>query len=200
MTTEPAAWTTNYTVARITEAAKRAIDPATTVAVFVDAFEISSGDYSVNFAEGTITFTDDQGNLAVTVTSKYVPLLAVSQAKSVDIQLPAPVLADVTLLGDTAPRQLAVAQKCSLSLAHFHQMSDDLDTGEGTLLLSTLLSGAPIFVEVKVSTLQTLRGWFMPTKADWKHGLDSALEGTLELTGVVQTCVGRSDQALFSLT
>lgn len=185
-------------VYQVTSAAKRILDPATAITVYDGAADESSTAV-IDYATGLITLAEAPAG-SVTVTAKYIPLISVAYAKSLDIGLPTKVWADVTCLGDSAGRKKAVADKCTLSLGHFYKAADDVDASGGTLLLSTLLAQSSIYCEVAISTVQTLRGWFNPTSADWKHSLDAALEGTLQLEGVIQTCVGRTEQALFSLT
>lgn len=182
----------------VVDTAKQVLDPATAITVY-DGVTDESATAVIDYATGRITLAEAPAG-TVSVDAKYIPLLAVSQAKSVDIMLPTPVLADITLLGDTAPRQMSVASKCSISLAHFHAPADVMD-GDA-LLFSAIADGDKLFCKVAISTSQTLAGWFVPTTSDWKHDQMAALEGVLELEGVCQTCEGRptTEQALFSLT
>lgn len=191
------------TVYTITSAAKRAIDPETAITVYDDGSPVTSTDYAVSYADGTITFSVARTlGHTVTVDAKYVPLSAALSARSAEVTLPQPQMADATLLGDAAARQVEIAKRCMVSLTHIHDPSEDLDTGGGTMLVSTVMGAARVFLEVKLSTSQTVRGWFTPSPAQTTHKLDSLMDTQLVLVGVVQTPVGRpsTDQALFSLT
>jgi hypothetical protein len=70
------------------------------------------------------------------------------------------------------------------------------------MLVSTVLGADRVFLEVALSTVQTIRGWFAPGTSAHAHKLDSLMESTVTFVGVVQAPVGRpsTDQALFSLT
>lgn len=184
---------------QITSTAKRCVDPGTAVTVKVNGASLADADFSLDFATGRITLASSTVQ-AVTITGNYIPLVSVAEARSASISLPVSVVADVTRVGDTSRRTLAVAQKCEMSLEHFIAPASDIDDSGSTLLFTTLVDGDPIFVEAAISTNVTLRGWFVPSSVGWSHKLNEALVGTLALTGVVRTCVGVSDQALFSLT
>jgi hypothetical protein len=179
--------------------AKRVLDPASAIVVY-DGVTDESATAVIDYAAGRITLAEAAAG-DVTVDAKYIPLHAVTYAKSADITLPAAQLADSTLLGDSAARAHKVASKCEISLAHFYLGSDDLDSTGGTLLLSTLLAGSPIYLKVAISDAQFLYGWFVPASAGWNHAIDDVLKGTLGLKGIVRTCTGRptTEQALFSL-
>ncbi len=185
---------------RVASSSKRILDPSTAITVYDDGEAKSESTIFLDYSAGLITL-DGPPSGPVTVDAKYIPLVSVAYAKSLDVQLPTKVWADVTCLGDAAARKAAVADVCTMSLGHFYLAEDDVDATGGTLLLSTLLAQDAIFCEVAISTSQTLYGWFAPVDAKWRHSLTDALEGTLELEGIVRTCVGRpvTEQALFSL-
>ena len=72
---------------QISSAAKRAIDPATAVHVYVDAGEVAQktgavANWTLDYANGKITFTADETGHTVTITCKYVPLLQIVWARS----------------------------------------------------------------------------------------------------------------------
>lgn len=187
------------TAYQITSTSKRCVDPGVAVTVKVNNVALADADFTMNHATGQIVLASSTTQ-AVTVTGNYIPLVTVAEARSASITLPTNVMADVTRVGDASRRMLAVAQKCEVTLEHFISPASDIDDSGSTLLFTTLVDGDPIFVEVAVSTSLTLRGWFVPSSASWAHKINEALVGTLALTGVVRTCVGTSDQALFSLT
>ncbi len=190
-----------HTVFQITSASKQAIDPDTAVIVYVDDAEVTDvTTYAVDYALGKITFSSEKNGHTVTISGKYLPLLDFLEVRSAEIVSPQAVFADCTRLGDAADRKVEVCKKCSIKTEPFTVPSTDLDTGAGTTLFSTLLAADKFFVECKVSTVQTVRGWFAPTYTA-KHALNDAYVGTLDLVGVVQSPIGRpsTDQALFSV-
>ena len=187
----------------VTDAAKRAIDPATAITVYDNGAPVTSTDYAVNYADGRVTFGSARtAGHTITADMKYVPLSAGLSARTVDMTLPQPQLADGTCIGHSAPVLVEVAKKCQVSLTLLNAPAEDLDTGAGTMLVATVLGADRVFLEVAVSTVQTVRGWFAPGPASHKHALDSLFESTLTFVGVVQVPVGRpsTDQTLFSLT
>lgn len=190
----------------MTAAAKRAIDPETAFQVFVGATEIDVALYSVDYANGIVTSLDGEyfgeSAAAVTFTGKYLPLFTIGEAKTADVVLPQPQMADGTRLGDAAKRQIEIAKRASVTLTHFSPLTEDIDTTGASFTMEMVQNGDRVFLEVALSTVQTMRGWFAPMPASVKHGVDALMETTVEFRGVVQTCVGRpvTDQALFQLT
>lgn len=200
MTTEACTDLGSHTEYQITAETKRAIDPQTAVIVNVNGSPASSTSYAVDYAHGVITFASAQNPAhAVTITGKYVPLLQVAETRSARVVRPHPVMADSTRLGDTATRQTEIARKCSVTLEHLTTGATDLGD---TTTLDALIAAGPLFVSAILGTGDgLLRGWFVAMNASPNHSLNDLLTHSLELEGVVQTCVGRpvTDQAVFSI-
>ena len=183
---------------QITSALKRALDPGVALTVKKNTVAVSSTGYSVDYANGVITFpsallvTD-----VVTVDGAFRALVTVAEARAADMSLD-PGAADVTVFGDTGKRQIATLPSCSVSLEHLHLLDAELTTG---LTLASLLDEAAVFLEVNFGAASRLAGWFR-LKARQTASVDAAVSGSIEAEGVVQTCVGRpsTDQAMWTLT
>lgn len=200
MADEPTTDLGAHTAYQITADSKRAIDPGSAITVKVNGSAVGSTTYAVDYAHGVVTFASAQNPAhAVVVSGKYVPLLALAETRSARIVRPHPVMADSTRLGDTATRQTEIARRCTVTLEHLTTSGTDL--GDATSL-AALYAGGLLFLQAVLGTGDgTLRGWFCPTSATPVHSLDDLLVTTVELVGVVQTCVGRpvTDQAVFSI-
>lgn len=179
---------------QITNAAKRALDPATAIKVFDGAAEVGAATYAVDYAHGVVTLGSVPSG-AVTLDGAYLPLLSVAEARAVDVDSSYET-ADVSRFGDTADRLLPTRSKCGLTLEHLHAATEDLDGGSGTKTFRGML-GTTVFIEVDEGS-EKLRGWFLLKSNKTSIKLTDAIGKTVEAQGVVQTCAGRSEQALFS--
>jgi len=183
-----------HTVYRITDALKRAIDPATAVTVEVDGGAAPA--HVIDYAAGTITFADALvGTEAVTIIAKYVPLLLVATSRSARVARPHAVFADATRLGDTAPRQYEIAKQCSATVEHMTASVDSI--GDPPEFVDDRIAGGVVFAVINLGDGRTVRGWFGCGQSA-AHDLNSMLMHTLELVGIVRDCVGRTEQALFT--
>ena len=179
---------------QVTNTAKRALDPATAIKVYDGGVEILATSYVVDYAHGVVTLgTAPSG--AVTMDGAYLPLLSVAEARAADVDLGCET-ADVSRFGDAADRLFPTRAKCSLSLEHLHGTAEDLDSGAGEWTFRGKL-GQAVFVEVNEGS-EKLRGWFLLTSQKASIKLADAIGKSVSATGVVQTCAGRSEQALFS--
>ena len=179
---------------RITDAAKRALDPATSISVLDGGSAIAVDGYRVDYAHGIVTL-DCAPSGAVTVTGAYLPLLSIAEANAVDVEYGYESV-DASRLGDATDRTLPSRAKCSLTLKDWHAEEEDLDGGAGTRTLGGSL-GSAVFLELYDGARQ-LRGWFVLESRGKSISLTEAIGRTTQARGVVQTCVGRSEQALFS--
>ena len=186
----------------VDETAKQAIDPATAVTVYDGVTPLAADAYVLDYTNGLLTL-DVEPSGEVTITAKYIPLLTVAEAKALDVVRPQAVFADVTRLGDTAPRVSEIFKKCELTLTHMHAVSEDLDTGGGTTSWESLLAaGEPFFINADLGG-ETLRGWFVADEESRSHGVEADVQNaTIRMKGVVRDCTGRpaTEQALFSIT
>lgn len=187
-----------HTVYRITDALKRSIDPDTAVVVKIDGTEEPATAYVVDYAAGLVTFDSAlAGTEAVTIVAKYVPLLLVATSRSAKVVRPHAVFADATRLGDTGPRQYEIAKQCSATIEHMTASVDSI--GDPTEFVDDRIAGGIVFAVINLGDGKTVRGWFGCGQAAM-HDLNTMLVHTLELTGIVRDCVGRTrgEQALFS--
>lgn len=205
MTAEPATDMGAHAVYRITDATRRAISPAYAVAVCVDSVEQAEDAYAIDYALGTITFSSPlSGGEAVTITGRFLPLLALGLARGISVLPPQSTFADATLLGDASARRVAIGRRCELTIDHVLPPRADIDPGdETTTLAGALGSGEPIFVVAGLADGRVIRGFFAATAATMKAAVGGLLGGSVSLVGVVQTPVSatgtRGEQAIFAL-
>jgi hypothetical protein len=206
-TNEAATRVTANTVYQLTDATKRALDPATAVVVEVDAagggswVEAVGTTYALDYCNGKVTFADDQGGSALVrfASGKFIPLLAVAEAHSAEIS-GGPEAVEAGRFGDEAKRMIVGGSSLSVSLEVRDDGQTDLDSGAGTTSLFSLI-GQLVFIEMTIGT-SVLRAWgaLKASKVGSKRG--EAVNSAVEFEGSVQTCTGRptTDQAMWSWT
>jgi hypothetical protein len=179
---------------QITNAAKRALDPAAAIKAYDDGVEVAAAGYSVDYAHGILHF-DPTPSGPVTVDASYLPLLSIAEASAIDVEYGYESV-DASRLGDATDRTLPSRAKCSLTLKDWHAEEEDLDGGANTRTLGGSV-GTTVFLEVW-DGVRKLRGWFFLESRGKSISLTEAIGRTTQARGVVQTCNGRSEQALFS--
>ena len=189
---------------QITNATKRVLDPATALTVKDGGVAVAAANvYSVDYQFGIVTFA--LGYViggAVTFDASYLPLLAVTDARSVDISVERQVIDTTTydsavaasggrrstpgLLGFTAEMEL------------LDGVDSDLDPGADTLVLHTLLTAdTPKLVEVQYAPGYYFRGWATLTGIERSSTPEDVLKKTVKMVGSSQTATSYSDNAYF---
>lgn len=180
---------TSNTVYRITNAARRVLDPDTAVVVEVDATGggswAAAGSHTVDYFTGTITFGSDQGSSAlVRVSGKYIPLLTVGYARSVGVNLSTDEL-DVTDFESTGNREFILGlTKGEIPFEVVSDAADDLGAGDS---LKDILAGrTSAFLEVQPGGQGTfLRCWAFLKGAEGAAPVEGLV--TTNLTAVIST-------------
>jgi hypothetical protein len=198
-TNEATTRVTANTVYRITDAVKRVLDPGTAVVVEVDADGAGAGAYAVadpssyalDYLDGKVTFTADQGGSAlVRVSGKYIPRLVVATAKStyVDIGQDA---GDSTIYGDTGKRQTPTLKTLSGSSEHVDDLFTDHDPGGGVVTFQAAIDAQlPVLLEFWPGGAgNKLRAWVLIGKGAVKAPAKDLVAGTISFDGVNRDCV-----------
>ena len=150
---EACAKVTANTVYRVSTAAKRVIDPDTSLTVQVDAsgggswVTANPSTYTVDYFTGTITFGSDQGSSALVRISsgKYIPLHSIAHGMGFGLDIKTDEL-DITEYGDSWRRFLMGMTRGDLTIDVVSSATDVLDGG--SLTLQSILEGrAAAFVE-----------------------------------------------------
>lgn len=192
-----AGWSPYAAAYQITAATKRAIDPNTSITVYIGGVAQSATSYEVDYAHGIIGFSIAPGG-TVTITAKYIPLLTVAEAHSASITFNRDA-AEVSCFGDTGKRQKLTNKSLEISFELWSGVRDDIDDGAGTWTIDGIITtGAPVFAQVDLGQAYLLRGWVVLKKSAVNSKQGEANAHSVDAEGVIQTCAGRSEQALFS--
>jgi len=155
ITNEPCTRITPNTVYRITDAAKRVLDPAVAITVEVDAAGSGSWaagtGYTVDPYTGTVTFGSDQGGSAVVRVSSasYVPLLTVARARAASIKRARTIL-DASVFNPAGFKSFLYGLlEVTGSLEVLDAGTDDLDSGAGTAkFIDEIEDGTQFLLEI----------------------------------------------------
>jgi hypothetical protein len=174
------------TTYRVTNAAKRVLDPATTVTVKDAGTPIAAANVTIDYLFGTFTLASGPGG-AVTVDAAYIPVYAVADCQAVDVSV-AINLADASVLGSSYKKKLATLLDCSGSLKRLALSIDDIDTvTAGTQSLhSWLMAGTPRLLDVLFTTGQRFRAWVLFKDNKASGSVDGLVELSIDFEGAAQ--------------
>lgn len=124
-------------VYRITNSAKRVLDPASAQSVIDNGTPLSDSAVHINFATGVITKVSGSFTGPVTVTGSYLPLLAEANASSFEISADAELIDDTVMSSTTEFRSRGTLglRDISGSVTIYDVITDDADPGGGTVTL-----------------------------------------------------------------
>lgn len=193
----------DQTLYRVTDATKRAIAPEYAFVVYEDGVQ-TTRDFVVNFADGSVAFDagDKPSSTAVvTFDGYYIPLLHVGEAHAFDLEF-GYYSFECSKFGDTGRRYTPDRAVFSGSLDHWHQLSEDIDSGAGTRTFAGVLDDATAFIDIRLGGgSERARGWVRMSKAGVACALDQAVNHSVEFEGVRRVAaLGRTEQALFTIT
>lgn len=185
------------TTYRITDAAKRVLDPDAAVTVKDGGVAVAAADYTVDPLFGTVTLDSAPGG-AVTISASYLPLLTVGTARGFGIQASRTVLDDTTF-GDLAKAKLLGLADGSVSLDLLEDLLEDHDPGAGARTLGDYLAqGLPVLVEIHPGAAGPyFRGWYVAESQEVAGEVDDLVTASLSLTCSARTITGRQDAASF---
>lgn len=125
---------------QVTDAAKRALDPATALTFYDNGVAISSGDISaIDYLFGTVTFTGSKTG-PITVTGAYLPLRAFADCYSADLSFAADSL-DTSVFGSQWKTTQQGLKQLTGTITTRGLPGTDLDPGAGTLSIESLFTG-----------------------------------------------------------
>lgn len=183
---------------QISNAAKRALDWGTAVAVKKNGAAQAANTYNVDYARGIVTFPSGLivTDVILVSSGKYIPLIRAGSCRAANADLGYS-KANTAVFGDTGPRQDPIRAEHSVTLEHFHMADEDLDgAGPETLTIRQMIEGAnSVFLTVNFGGGSRLSGWFELRKGTWKASLADAVSGSIQGEGAIKTCVGRPTDA-----
>ncbi len=173
-----------HTAYQITDAAKRIISPYASVVVEVDTVAAAASSYTINRLTGTITFLSAlAGTETVTITSTYLPLSTIADAKSWDLSV-SNNSEDASVLGDTWTKREPTLGDVSGSFARFH-----VDDAFITKVIAQELLLFEFYVQS--SSTPEARAWGYLNSAGIDPQATSLIEESLDWSGSIDT-EGRS--------
>lgn len=172
------------TTYRITNTAKRIIDPATAVVVKDGGTPVTPT--AIDYLFGTVTLGSAPGG-AVTVDGAYVPTAALAEAKSVEMAASLAVL-DKSAFGAQARSKMTGLLDFTASIGRLAVPLDDIDpvTGGVQSLDSRMKAGTALLVDWLVDGTNRLRGWFLVKGYKVTGQLEQLVEVTVEFEGSAQ--------------
>ncbi len=169
---------------QITDATRRALDPAVVPVWYDNGVAISSGDIaSVDYLFGKVTFTGSKTG-PITADLSYIPLLTVARGKGFEINFETDML-DTTCFEDGADRTFTPGLKqLSVSIDTFDPLNTDMDPGGDTTSWASLFSGQTrCFLEVNPgAATQKLRAWGYVQSLGTSGEVDGLIEGAVQFS------------------
>jgi hypothetical protein len=134
---------------QITNSAKQVWDVSVGLDFFDNGVAVSAGDIlAIDDLFGKVTFTGSKTG-PITVTGSYWPLVTVAEGRSVDLTVEADELDD-TVFGDSWSSSMQGLKRVTGSIESLALLTDDMDSGAGTLKASTLFTnGTPFVLSVR---------------------------------------------------
>lgn len=125
---------------QVTNAAKRALDPATALTFYDNGVSISASDIlSIDYLFGKVTFTASKTG-PITVTGAYLPLLAFADCYAADLSFAADSL-DSSVFGSQWKTTMQGLKQLTGTITTRGLPGTDLDPGAGTLSVASLFTG-----------------------------------------------------------
>lgn len=175
---------TANTVYRITDAAKRVLDPTVVPVVEVDtgggyAVAPSSG-YTIDYLDAKITFAADQGGSTTVrfASGSYIPLHTIATAREHSLSVRND-LADVSVYGSGERSKIPKLGDFEGSLGVVEDLYTDHDAGGTTLRLTDLIEEKdPVILEINSGGGGNLvRAWVLLDSVDETGGIDDVVMG-----------------------
>lgn len=203
VTAEAAAVLVPYTVYRITNAARRVIDPASSVTVKVNGVAVGAGTYSLNYLFGAVTFGSALSALdVVTLDFSYLPLLSLAEVRSFELSVSSAMLETTVMDSATVARtKMAGLQDASGNFAGLDPLTTDLDPGAGAVRVfqEWFDAGANRLIEVGFPGGTKFRAFAVLPDVKVSSGFDALVESTVNWQASARTGTGRSDASAFGI-
>lgn len=173
---------------RVTNAAKRILDPGTALSVTVDG---GATTYTVDYLYGVVTFSDGTPTTA-TLTGAYLPTLTVGEARSVSLSL-SRVELDTNVFGTDESENILGKKSADGSLVSLRLTEDTVDVA-GTLPTWDALhdNATPKLLEVGLGT-EFWRGWVLFPGLQREAPSDGVCQSTINFKSSYRHAAGRSE-------
>lgn len=207
-TNEACTEVTANTVYRITNAAKRIVDPTVAITVQTDPIAdgtwgtIAAADYTFDYLFGTVTFSADQGGPALVRVSagNYLPILAVAEVRSFEFSASRTVLETTTQDTTGAKTKLLGLGDIEGSAELLAHLLNDLDSGVGGIqsIHSFFLAGTPKVLEFRPGSGTTyFRAWVKFDGVKEKSEVDGLVTASVAFKGAAVAGVTKAAGASF---
>lgn len=171
------------TVAQITDATKRIIDPATAITVNDDASDLFDVDVVINYLFGKVTRTDSGAFTGpVVITGAYLPTYTFAEAHSFELNFARDLL-DSTVFDASSRIVLRTPglKDCSGSIGSFDNLQTDLDSGGTTIVPWTdFQAGTRRVIEITFPSAQIFRAFVRFSGVTENSSAEDLLQATLE--------------------
>lgn len=179
---------------RVTNSAKRVLDPATAITVKDGGVTVAATNYTVNHLFGIVTFGASYTVTgAVTLDAAYLPTLTFAEVREFSLSVQGS-LADSTTLDSAGYVAKALTLKdFTASVTSLQSALYDNDPGAGSRIVADLAAaGTPVLIEAGAGGY-LFRGWAVIESYEEKGSLEGLLELSISLTGTaVATAAGGS--------
>jgi hypothetical protein len=170
-------WDGGVGVHQIAAATKRIIDPTVGVEVLVSGVPVAANLYVVDYLFGIVTGVFDSGD-PVTVSANYLPTVAVAEARAATVAPERPEL-DTSVFGTEEKSHILGQRSASVELETLHLLTEDIDSGGGTLVLGDVLeNGSALLVEANDGA-RIFRAWCRLPTAQQAIAIDEAVTSNL---------------------
>ncbi len=169
---------------RVTDSAKRVMDPATDPDVLDNGVSVADADIeSIDYLTGTVTFaTAYTPTTPITMSYNYLPLLTLAECREFSANFSNGLLDD-TIFGDTARSRMAGIFDADGTVGSLDKALDtDIDSGGGTVTWENLLSnGAAKVLEIDPAAGSTLpfRMWVLFDSEGLAAAVDDIVNATI---------------------
>ena len=133
--TDEACTEVSGTVFRITDAAKRILDPDTAIVVEDGGIPVIASAYTIDHYFGTITFGSDQSGSTITITAAYLPTYEIPAAFSGSMSINNGQI-DVTQFGDSGRRRISTLDEVSFAIDTYQGGGEDFSDGDEAAVLN----------------------------------------------------------------
>jgi hypothetical protein len=163
---------------RINASTKRVIDPETPVVIRDQDTDDVTSDFTVDYLAGTVTSATG-GYVSVTVSGKFIPLLAVAEGRSVSANFARAEL-DSSIWGEAYTKAILGKKGCSGDIVTLAPLNSDLDPGGGTRKWTDVFDNAThVLLDVVLIPTFTARVWSLAPSLSTKSDQAGLVESTI---------------------
>lgn len=183
-------------VFRITDATKRALDLATAVVIRDDGAVDVTSDFTIDFLSGTVTSAAG-GYASVTISGKFIPLLAVAEGRSAAVNPEATKL-DAGVFGEAFMKSIQGKKVATGEITTLAPLEQDLDAGGGTRSWQDVFDGSTIvLIDVRTIPTNTTRAWAIVPGLTSKSEQAGLVEGSIQWSSVSRRAATQNTEVAF---